>query len=73
VSTPLHDPVTEITERVYEEFEVLHTLDEPQSMPTLQQELDYATTELQDIVSRLEFGDCICESQRLGQVLLKRS
>mgnify|MGYP000052899988 CR=1 FL=1 len=54
VTTPLHDPVAEITERVYEELEVLHSLDEPKSMPTLQRELDYATTELQEIVSRLE-------------------
>jgi hypothetical protein len=54
VRTPLHDPIAEITERVYEELEVLHTLDEPKSMSTMQQELDYATTELQGIVNRLE-------------------
>jgi hypothetical protein len=54
VTTALHDPVAEITERVYEELEVLHALDESKSMPTLQQELDYSTAELQDIVSRLE-------------------
>lgn len=35
VTTPLHDPVAEITERVYEEFEVLHVLDEPKSMADL--------------------------------------
>ncbi|SFR91025.1 hypothetical protein SAMN05216559_0868 [Halomicrobium zhouii] len=54
VTTPLHDPVAEITERVYQELEVLHVLDEPKSMSTLQQDLDYATTQLQEIVSRLE-------------------
>ena len=59
VTTALHDPVAEITERVYEELEVLHALDESKSMPTLQQELDYTTAELQDIVSRLEEKDAI--------------
>lgn len=54
VTTSLHDPVAEITERIYEELEVLHTLDEPKSMLDLQQELDYSTAELQDIVSRLK-------------------
>jgi len=59
VRTPLHNPVAEITERVYEELEVLHALDEPKSMPTLQQELDHTTAELQDIVSRLEEKDAV--------------
>jgi predicted RecB family endonuclease len=59
VTTALHDPVAEITERVYEELEVLHALDESKSMPTLQQELDYTTAELQDIVSRLEEKDAV--------------
>lgn len=59
VTTPLHDPVAEITERVYEELEVLHALDEPKSMPTLQQERNYSTAELQDIVNRLEEKDAV--------------
>mgnify|MGYP002760965343 FL=1 len=59
VRTPLHEPVAEITERVYEELEVLHALDEPESMSALQQELDYTTVELQDIVSRLEEKDAV--------------
>ena len=59
VTTALHDPVAEITARVYEELEVFHALDEPKSMPTLQQELDYSTAELQDILSRLEEKDAI--------------
>ena len=54
VTTPLHNPVAEITERVYEELEVLHVLDEPTSMTDLQQDLDRTATELQDIVSRLD-------------------
>jgi hypothetical protein len=54
VTTPLDDPVAEISERVYEELEVLQALDEPTSMTGLQQDLDHTTTELQDIVSRLE-------------------
>ncbi|MCU4744162.1 DUF6036 family nucleotidyltransferase [Natronoglomus mannanivorans] len=54
VRTPLHSPVAEITERVYEELEALHALDEPKSMPTLQQKLEYSMAELQDIVNRLE-------------------
>lgn len=53
VTTPLHDPVAEITARVYEELEVLQALDEPTSMTDLQQDLDRTVTELQDIVSRL--------------------
>jgi hypothetical protein len=59
VTTPLHDPVAEITARVYEELEVLQALGEPKSMPTLQQELDYSTAELGDIVRRLEEKDAI--------------
>ncbi|WP_135536404.1 DUF6036 family nucleotidyltransferase [Halostella pelagica] len=59
VRTPLHDPVAEITERVYEELEVLHTLDEPKSMPALQQDLDYSTAGLQDILNRLEEKDAV--------------
>lgn len=59
VTTPLHDPVAEITERVYEGLEVLHALDEPKSMPTLQQERKYSTAELQDIVNRLEEKDAV--------------
>jgi predicted transcriptional regulator len=59
VTTALHSPVAETTERVYEELEVLHALDEPKSMPTLQQELDYTTAELQDIVSRLKEKDAV--------------
>lgn len=54
VTTPLHEPVAEITARIYEELEVLHALDEPNSMLSLQQELEYSTSELQDIVNRLE-------------------
>lgn len=54
VTTPLHDPVAEITERVYEELEVLQILDEPTSMTELEQDLDRTATELHDIVSRLE-------------------
>ncbi len=42
------------TERVYEELEMLHALNEPKSIPTLQQELDYSTAELQVMVKRLE-------------------
>jgi len=59
VTTALHSPVVETTERVYEELEVLHALEEPKSMPTLQQELDYTTAELQDIVSRLKEKDAV--------------
>ncbi len=54
VTTPLHDPVAEITERVYEELEVLHALEEPKSMTDLQQELNRPAMDVQDIVSRLE-------------------
>ncbi len=39
VTTPLHGPVAEITERVYEELEVLHALDDPKSVADLQQGL----------------------------------
>lgn len=59
VTTPLHDPVTEITDRVYEELEVLHALDDPQSMADLQRELDRTATEIQDIVSRLAEKDAV--------------
>jgi len=54
VTTPLHDPVAEITERVYEELEVLHALDEPKSVTDLQQELDWPAADVQEIVRRLE-------------------
>lgn len=53
VRTPLHEPVAEISERVYEELEVLHALEESSSMTDLQQDLDRSRTELQEIVRRL--------------------
>lgn len=59
MTTPLHDPVAETTARVYEEIEVLHALDDPKSMPTLQQELDYTPAELQDIIRRLAEKDAV--------------
>lgn len=59
VTTPLHDPVAEITERVYEELEVLHALDEPTSMTDLQHALDRTATEIQAIVRRLEEKDAV--------------
>ena len=59
VTTPLHDPVAEITERVYEELEVLHALDEPTSMTDLQQDLDWPAADVQEIVSRLEQKDAV--------------
>ncbi len=69
VRTPLHDSVAEITERVYEELEVLHALDEPKSIPTLRQELDYSTAELQDILSRLkEKGAVEGTDDRIGRL-----
>jgi hypothetical protein len=59
VTTPLHDPVAEITERVYEELEVLHVLNEPKSVADLQQELDWPATDVQEIVRRLEGKDAV--------------
>jgi hypothetical protein len=41
MTTALYDPVAEIIAHVYEELELLHALDEPKSMPNLQQELHY--------------------------------
>jgi len=59
VTTPLHDSVAEITERVYEELEVLHALDEPKSVTDLQEELDWPAADVQEIVSRLEEKDAV--------------
>jgi hypothetical protein len=59
VTTPLHDPVTEITERVYEELEVLHALGEPKSVADLQQELDWPAADVREIVRRLEEKDAV--------------
>ncbi|ELY30164.1 MarR family transcriptional regulator, partial [Haloferax volcanii] len=59
VTTPLHGPVAEITERVYEELEVLHALDEPKSVADLQQELDWPAADVQEIVRRLEEKDTV--------------
>lgn len=59
MTTPLHDPVAEITEHVYKELEVLHALDEPRSMIDLQQELNRTATDVQEIVSRLEEKDAV--------------
>ena len=59
VTTPLHDPVAETTERVYEELEVLHALDEPKSVADLQQELDWSVADVQEIVRRLEEKDTV--------------
>nr|WP_241430800.1 MarR family transcriptional regulator [Haloferax elongans] len=59
VTTPLHDPVAELTERVYEELEVLHALDDPKSVAALQQELDWPAAAVQEIVRRLEEKDAV--------------
>jgi len=59
VTTPLHDPVAEITERVYEELEVLHALDEPKSVTDLHQELDWSVADVQEILRRLEQKDAV--------------
>ncbi|MFC6954881.1 DUF6036 family nucleotidyltransferase [Halorubellus litoreus] len=59
VTTPLHDPVAEITERVYKELEVLHALDEPKSVTDLYQELDWPAADVQEIVRRLEEKDAV--------------
>jgi hypothetical protein len=59
VTTLLHDPVSKRSECVYEEFEVLHALDEPKSMPDLQQELTRTGTDVQDIGRRLEEKDAV--------------
>ena len=59
VTTPLHDPVAEITERVYEELEVLHALDEPKLVADLQQEVDWSAADVQEIVRRLEEKDAV--------------
>ncbi len=59
VTTPLHDPVAEITGGVYEELEVLHALDEPKSVTDLHQELDWPAADVQEIVSRLEQKDAV--------------
>lgn len=59
VTTPLHNPVSEITERVYEEHEVLHALDTPKSMADLKQELDRTVSDVEDIVRRLEEIDAV--------------
>ncbi|QLG29809.1 hypothetical protein HUG10_19545 (plasmid) [Halorarum halophilum] len=59
VTTPLHDPVAEITERVYEELQVLHALDEPKSVTDLQQELDWPAADVREIVGRLEEKDAV--------------
>ncbi|MDZ7849701.1 MAG: DUF6036 family nucleotidyltransferase [Halodesulfurarchaeum sp.] len=59
VTTPLHEPVAEITERVYEELEVLHALDEPKLVADLQGELDLSAADVQEIVRRLEEKDAV--------------
>jgi hypothetical protein len=59
VTTPLHGPVAEITERVYEELEVLHALNEPKSVADLQQELDWPAADVREIVKRLEGKDAV--------------
>ena len=59
VTTPLHDPVAEMTERVYEELEVLHALDEPKSVADLQQKLDWPASDVQEIMRRLEEKDAV--------------
>jgi uncharacterized protein (DUF2164 family) len=59
VTTSLHDPVAEITERVYEELEVLHALDGPKSVADLQQELEWPAADVQEIVRRLEEKDAV--------------
>jgi DNA-binding MarR family transcriptional regulator len=51
--------MAETTERVYEELEVLHALDEPKSVSDLYQELDWPVTDLKEIVRHLEGKDAV--------------
>jgi hypothetical protein len=54
VTTPLHEPVAEIIDRVYRELEVLQALTEPISMAKLQTDCELSTDELEKTVCRLE-------------------
>lgn len=59
VTTPLHETVAEISECVYEELEVLLVLDEPKSLADLQAELEWAASDVQDVVNRLADKDAV--------------
>lgn len=59
VTTPLHEPVAEITERVYEEVEVLLALEDPTPVADLTGELDRTEGELRAIVNRLKDKDAV--------------
>lgn len=59
VTTPLHEPVAEATERVYEELAVILALEEPSAVADLQRELDRTESELRTILGRLEAKDAV--------------
>lgn len=65
VTTPLHEPVADITEHVYEELELLHALEEPKSMSDLQRELGRTETAVEDVVQRLEDKGAVTKANGL--------
>jgi len=62
IRTPLHEPVAEITDRVYEELHVLQELGEESSMTELETAVDLEADKTHEIVERLEQKGAIATS-----------
>ena len=59
ISTPLAERVSEITERVYRELEVLQTFDESISRPELEAAVDHSPEDVDETIEHLVEKDVV--------------
>lgn len=70
ITTPIADTVAEITERVYQEIEVLHTIEDTSSLSELQENLDFTSEEIEAVIQSLESKEVVTVD---GDQVSKRS
>ena len=70
ITTPIDDTVAEITEHVYQEIEVLHTIEDTSSLTDLQENLDLTSEEIETVIQSLESKEVVTVD---GDQVSKRS
>jgi len=70
VTSPLSDPVEEITERVYRELEVLQAYDDATSRAELREKTEFSEEEFDDVIASLERKGVVTEA---GGEIIKES
>lgn len=59
ITPPITDTVAEITARIYQEFEVLHEIDESSTGSELHEALDLTSDEIEAAIRSLEHNEAI--------------